>query len=182
MIYCRECGKELPDTAKFCSDCGAQQQQNVPAAHQPQEMCHDYPPPQELINTLLNLSLTLAGITLHTAGTALETLFSEDSEQADCDIDEIEKLLEEMRPVIQACNYHLQCAGQETLPCDILSVRVADIMAESQSDPDEEDDFFDDEDFMNAINNIEQNEKLMDFLEELSSLCTRASEALEQLE
>lgn len=25
MIYCRECGKELPDTAQFCSDCGAQQ-------------------------------------------------------------------------------------------------------------------------------------------------------------
>ena len=25
MIYCRECGKELPDTANFCSDCGAQQ-------------------------------------------------------------------------------------------------------------------------------------------------------------
>ena len=135
--------KKLPDTAKFCSDCGAQQQQTVPAAHHPQEMCHDYPPPQELINTLLNLSLTLTGITLHTAGTALETLFSEDSEQADCDIDEIEKMMEEMRPVIQACNYHLQCAGQEALPCDILSARVADIMAESQSDPDEEDDFFD---------------------------------------
>lgn len=92
---------------------------------------------------MLNLSLTLTGITLHTAGTALETLFSEDSEQADCDIDEIEKMMEEMRPVIQACNYHLQCAGQEALPCDILSARVADIMAESQSDPDEEDDFFD---------------------------------------
>ena len=25
MIYCRECGKELPDTAQFCSGCGAQQ-------------------------------------------------------------------------------------------------------------------------------------------------------------
>ena len=25
MIYCRKCGKELADTAQFCSDCGAQQ-------------------------------------------------------------------------------------------------------------------------------------------------------------
>ena len=115
---------------------------------------------------------------LDTMWTGLIALFSKDSEQTDCGIDEIEKLLEEMRPVIRACNYHLQCAGQEALPCDILSVRVADIMAESQSAPDEEDDFFDDDE----LNYFEQNEKLVDFLEELSTLCTRASEALEQLE
>ena len=125
-----------------------------------------------------HLSLTLGGMELDTMWTGLIALFSKDSEQADCGIDEIEKLLEEMRPVIQACNYHLQCAGQEALPCDILSVRVADIMAESQSAPDEEDDFFDDDE----LNYFEQNEKLVDFLEELSTLCTRASEALEQLE
>ena len=182
MIYCRECGKELPDMAQFCSDCGAHQQQTVYVAHQPQEICHDYPSPQELINTLLTLSLKLAEMMLHATGTAIETLLSENSEQADCDTEELESLMEELRPVIRACNYHLQCAGQDALPGDILSVSVKDIMAKSRSEPDEEDYFFNDDEFTNDIKQFIQNEKLMDFLDELSTLCTRASEALEQLE
>ena len=44
-MYCSNCGKELPDNAKFCNNCGAQQGAAQPAAA-PRPQPAPPPPPQ----------------------------------------------------------------------------------------------------------------------------------------
>ncbi len=161
--------------AKFCSDCGASQKQSAPAANQSRGICHDYPSPQELEIKLQGISFEILRIQLDIAAAILVSFF-EAPEQSEYDTNELENLIEELQSIIQACHYHLQRAGHDSLPCDVLSVRPEDILAEARSDPDYEDDFSGNLDTADGL------EKLIEFLNEISTLCEEATNALEQLD